>query len=86
MDSGSVGAKVSGEVSRVNVHPSLCIGWGECHRWAPDVYHLDEEGHLEMRRAEIPPEHAEEAYLGAKACPHFAISWDGPIPERWKIT
>ena len=70
--------------ARVKVHPSLCIGWGECHRWAPDLFTLDEEGHNEVHVAEIPPEDAERAYIASKACPYHAITWDGPIPERWR--
>ena len=28
---------------RIRAHPGLCEGWGNCHRWGPEVYPLDEE-------------------------------------------
>ena len=36
----SAGAAPSGRL-RVRAHPALCEGWGNCHRWAPEVYPLD---------------------------------------------
>ena len=69
---------------KVKVHPSLCTGWGQCHHWAPDVYPLDEEGHNALHVMAVPPELAEQAYLGARSCPYHAISYDGPVPDRWK--
>lgn len=68
---------------RVRVHPALCEGWGECHRWAGEVYPLDEEGCIDLHLAEIPPEHQVAAWLGAQACPQGAITLIGPSGEQW---
>ncbi|MGB8858019.1 MAG: ferredoxin [Ilumatobacteraceae bacterium] len=59
---------------RVRTHPSLCNGWGQCARWAPDVYTLDADGYIDVHVVDVPPEHAESAELGAIACPERAIS------------
>lgn len=68
---------------RVKVHPALCLGWGQCHHWAPDVYTLDEEGQCDLRLVEVPAELAVSAWLGAKACPEGAITVIGPPLEQW---
>lgn len=68
---------------RVKTHPSLCLGWGECHRWAPDVYPLDEDGKIAVHLLEVPPEHAEAAWWGAAACPQQAITVIGPSSDYW---
>jgi ferredoxin len=69
---------------RVRVHPALCNGWGQCHRWAPNVYWLDEEGYIETRLMEVPPEHALEAWHGAQSCPEGAITVIGPPEPYWR--
>lgn len=58
----------------VRAHPGLCEAWGQCHKWAPDVYPLDEEGYIDIHVLEVPPELAQVAYDGAKACPIGVIS------------
>lgn len=69
----------------VKVHPGLCEGWGECHRWAPKVYPLDEEGCIDVHRLQVPPELAVSAWHGAQACPVgvitiVAVVVDAPDP------
>ena len=59
---------------RLKVHPALCVGHGVCRRFAPTVYHLDEEGHLAFHRLEVPPGLERDAEFGATACPERAIS------------
>lgn len=68
---------------RIRTHPGLCQGWGECHRWAPEVYPLDEEGHVDVHVLEIPPELALRAWIAARACPEQAITFIGPPDEYW---
>ncbi len=65
------------ESVRIRVHPGLCVGWGNCHRWAPDVYPLDELGQVAFHVLEVSSEHAEAARWGALACPAHAISYQG---------
>ena len=62
------------EPLKVRVHPGLCEGWGNCHRWAPEVYPLDDEGIIAVHMLEVPPELAEAAWLGAQACPAGVIT------------
>lgn len=68
---------------RVKTHPSLCLGWGECNRWAPEVYPLDEDGKIAVHLLEVPPEQAEAAWWGAAACPQQAITVIGPPAQYW---
>jgi ferredoxin len=59
---------------RVRVHPALCEGWGNCHRFAPEVYPLDGNGHIDVHLVEVPDDLAPWAVLGADACPEHAIT------------
>ncbi len=68
---------------RVRTHPGLCVGWGECHRWAPQVYPLDEQGRDAVHMLEIPSEHADDAWWGASACLEHAITVIGPPEDYW---
>lgn len=73
-----------GEGVRVKTHPGLCMGYGNCHRFAPDVYPLDDEGYIAVHRLGVPPELAEQAWRGASACPERAITVIGE-PERYWV-
>lgn len=59
---------------RIRVHPGLCMGWGQCWRWAGEVYQPDEEGYVDLLLLEVPPELEEAARRGADACPEQAIT------------
>ena len=56
------------------MHPGLCDGHGLCHRFAPEVYFLDDEGYIAIHRMEVPPELEHAAELGASVCPARAIT------------
>jgi ferredoxin len=62
------------ESIRIRVHPGLCEAWGNCHRWAPDIYPLHADGTIDLHVIEVPPERAVEAWMGAEACPARVIS------------
>lgn len=66
---------------RVRVHPGLCEAWGNCHRWAPQVYPLDADGMIDLHVLEVPPELAVSAWMGAEACPARVITIvsDAPV-------
>ena len=64
---------------RIKTHPSLCQGWGQCHRWAPDIYPLDGAGHIDVHVLEIPADRVRDAELGALACPDHVISVIRPV-------
>lgn len=59
---------------KVKAHPALCEGHGVCRRFASHVYHLDEEGYIDIHLLEVPPELEAEAELGASICPAHAIT------------
>ena len=59
--------------ARVRTFPGLCQGWGQCHRWAPDVYVLDDNGHIDVHVVDVPADRVADARLGASACPAHAI-------------
>lgn len=65
-------------VAKVRAHRGLCEGWGECRRWGPSVFHLDEEGLIDIHVLAVPRSLAREAMIGASACPEQAITYDGP--------
>jgi ferredoxin len=79
-----VSAAESAEGLKVRAHPALCEGWGNCHRWAPEVYRLDEDGQIDLHLLHVPPELAEAAWVGAQVCPARAITviGDRPNPPR----
>ena len=52
-------------------------------RFAPDVYPLDEDGHIAVHLLDVPAEHARDAWRGASVCPERAISVIGPPEETW---
>jgi ferredoxin len=68
---------------RVRTHPGLCLGWGNCHRFAPDVYPLDDAGHVAVHLLDVPAELAYDAWLGAGACPEQAITVVGRPARYW---
>ena len=66
---------------RVRAHPGLCEGWGNCHRFAPSVYFLDDDGYIGLHLLEVPAELARDAIRGAGSCPQQAITViQGPGP------
>lgn len=73
----------SSDPVRIRAHRSICQGWGNCARWSPDVYFLDDEGdEIGFQFLEVPAELAEAAWLGADACPAQAIQVLGLRPPR----
>ena len=76
-DTAASAQRVPAEVSvgvRVRVHPALCEGWGNCHRFAAAVYPLGADGYLDLHLLDVPAELAETARLGAQVCPAQAIT------------
>lgn len=69
---------------KIRAHPSLCLGYGLCHRFAREVYHLDEEGHIAFHRLDVPADLAYEAWIGASVCPQRAITVIGEPEGHWR--
>lgn len=59
---------------KLKAHPGLCEGHGNCRRFAPSVYQLDDLGHLDLHRVDVPAELEAAAGLGASVCPVGVIS------------
>jgi ferredoxin len=81
-----IGRDVDGEHAEgvlVRTHPGLCLGWGNCHRFAPDVYPLDNEGKVDIHRLAVPADQAYDAWVGAAACPERAITVIGGTMRSW---
>jgi ferredoxin len=70
---------------RVRAHPGLCLGYGNCHRFAPAVYTLDENDQIDIHLLDVPEELALDAWIGASVCPERAITVIGP-PEAYWVT
>jgi ferredoxin len=68
---------------RVRTHPGLCLGWGNCHRFAPGVYPLDADGKVDLHLLDVPAELAYDAWFGALACPERAITVIGRPFTHW---
>ncbi|HKY13637.1 MAG TPA: ferredoxin [Microthrixaceae bacterium] len=69
---------------RIRTHPGLCTGYGNCHRWAPDLYPLDDEGEIAVHLLEVPDDRALDAWRGAAACPQGAITVIGYSEADWR--
>lgn len=74
---------VEPEGVRLKVHPGLCVGWGNCQRFGPEVYTLDDEGKVDFQLLDVPAELAYEAVGGAAACPNQAITVIGRQYDYW---
>ena len=59
---------------RIRAHHALCAGWGNCHRFGREVYPLDDDRKVDVHLLEVPPELAQQARMGAWACPERAIT------------
>lgn len=58
---------------RVQLDRERCQGHGRCYVLAPAVYRPDDDGYGVVVSADVAPEHAEAASIGAANCPEDAI-------------
>ncbi|MBR9909337.1 MAG: ferredoxin [Gammaproteobacteria bacterium] len=47
----------------------LCCGYGVCNQICPEIYHLNEDGIVELATDTVPEELLESATEGAACCP-----------------
>ena len=66
----------------IRVSPGICEGWGECHKFASEVYPLGADGRVDVHVLEVPAEYADLARRGAAMCPVRAIQYLGPVGEE----
>ena len=57
----------------VTVDRTKCCGYAMCVETAPEVYQLDDSGYACAVVEVVPPEMADAARRGARACPQTAI-------------
>jgi sterol 14-demethylase len=69
--SGQIGR--AGGKFRVLVDRDLCKGHGSCMAEAPEIFHVDEKGHLAILDENPPAELMEKAKAAEKYCPAQAI-------------
>ncbi|OPX13255.1 ferredoxin [Mycobacterium sp. AT1] len=50
-----------------------CEGHGLCEQLAPEIFHLDDEGELELLVTDVPAELQAMAEAGTGACPVAAL-------------
>jgi ferredoxin len=58
---------------RVIVDPEACMGHGQCHAVAPELFVLDELGYCVIGEVEVPVHLEAAALKGESACPERAI-------------
>jgi ferredoxin len=61
---------------RLWVDENRCEGYGFCAENAPDLLRLDNDGDLEILRAEVPEELGTAAESAVAACPVAALRLD----------
>jgi ferredoxin len=60
-------------VTRVEVDRERCVGSGTCEMIAPDVFEVDDDGIVVVRRPAPEGEDAEAAEEAVRACPTQAL-------------
>jgi len=58
---------------KVDVDPSLCEAHGVCMSILPEVFDLDDEEVLQIRKGELAVDELERAELAVASCPMGAL-------------
>lgn len=61
---------------KVKVHFDLCEVSGMCESIAPDVFEIDDDDFLQVKKEEIGPEDEETVRRAVASCPHLALALD----------
>lgn len=59
---------------KIQLNESRCEGYGFCEETAPELFHLDVDGDLELLKPEISEAERERAEAAARACPVAALT------------
>jgi ferredoxin len=67
---------VGGEVVKLEVDGTSCMGHGRCYMMAPDLLTCDDEGYVTIRdqTIDVPDDHLEAARDAEGTCPEQALS------------
>ena len=58
---------------KIHVDRTLCEGSGYCEQVAPDLFHVDDDGVLELLQPKVPPAHEQAAEGAVRVCPFSAL-------------
>jgi ferredoxin len=61
-------------MSRVEVDRDRCVGSGACEALAPEVFEVDDDGVLVVRRPEPGDDELDDVREAVRACPTRALS------------
>jgi ferredoxin len=67
------GAVGGGDLVRVRLEKSKCVGHAQCYAVDPDLFPIDESGYSILEEYEVPPEDAELIRDGVASCPEMAL-------------
>lgn len=65
----------------IRVSPGICEGWGECHKFAREIYPMGADGKVDLHVLEVPTEYADLARVAASMCPVRAIQVISAVVE-----
>jgi ferredoxin len=72
-DSHAPGAVGGGDLVRVRLEKSKCVGHAQCYAVDPDLFPIDESGYSILEEHEVSPEDAELIRDGVASCPEMAL-------------
>jgi ferredoxin len=70
------GAVGRGDLVRVRLEKSKCVGHAQCYAVDPDLFPIDESGYSILEEREVSPEDAQVARDGVASCPEMALVID----------
>ncbi len=71
---------------KVSVDFDLCESNALCEALAPDVFELDDDEFLHVKKPDIGPEDVDAVRRAVAACPRAAITLDEGAPEAGATT
>ncbi|MDQ0382791.1 ferredoxin [Amycolatopsis thermophila] len=64
-------------MAAIRADRALCAGYANCVMTAETYFELDDDGHVEVRRDEVPEEDRELVAEAVEACPVAALRIEG---------
>jgi ferredoxin len=70
------GAVGGGDLVRVRLEKSKCVGHAQCYAVDPDLFPIDESGYSILEEREVAPEDLQVTRDGVASCPEMALIID----------
>jgi ferredoxin len=70
------GAVGRGDLVRVRLEKSKCVGHAQCYAVDPDLFPIDESGYSILEEREVAPEDLQVTRDGVASCPEMALIID----------